>query len=298
MQRHSWEQGVAMQAMLESGDMATLKAMARDAALHQLADGRAAMVGAGDGVTDPCSTGEGLLRAGERAAFEKLLYWAQKAAPRNQQGILYHLTGSKQMWVDSMYMLPPFLTAAGDYEGSLLNLYGYHRLFHCPETGLMAHMWDDEAQAFIRKAHWGVGNGWALAGMVRVQALLPAAHAQDRQRIQAMIADLLAAIRPRMRADGLFYDVIDDPSTFVETNLAQMTAYTLYRGIHQGWLSKDALPWAEQMREAAIGKVDAAGFVQGVCGAPHFNAPGIAAEGQAFFLLMESAREILLNAVI
>jgi hypothetical protein len=35
--------------------------------------------------------------------------------------------------------------------------------------------------------------------------------------------------------------------------------------------------------------VDADGFVQGVCGAPGFNKPGISAEGQAFFLMMEAA---------
>jgi hypothetical protein len=43
------------------------------------------------------------------------------------------------------------------------------------------------------------------------------------------------------------------------------------------------------MRKAAHGKVDERGYVQGVCGAPFFDAPGRATEGQAFFLLMEAA---------
>jgi hypothetical protein len=43
------------------------------------------------------------------------------------------------------------------------------------------------------------------------------------------------------------------------------------------------------MRLAARAKVDADGFVQGVCGAPHFDQPGVSAEGQAFFLMMEAA---------
>jgi unsaturated rhamnogalacturonyl hydrolase len=34
---------------------------------------------------------------------------------------------------------------------------------------------------------------------------------------------------------------------------------------------------------------DCDGFVQGVAGAPSFNKPGISAEGQAFFILMEAA---------
>jgi hypothetical protein len=43
------------------------------------------------------------------------------------------------------------------------------------------------------------------------------------------------------------------------------------------------------MRAAARAKVDQFGFVQGVCGAPDFDHAGVAAEGQAFFLMMEVA---------
>jgi hypothetical protein len=43
------------------------------------------------------------------------------------------------------------------------------------------------------------------------------------------------------------------------------------------------------MRAAAHAKVDQYDHVQGVCGTPRFNAPGRAAEGQAFFLRMEAA---------
>jgi hypothetical protein len=43
------------------------------------------------------------------------------------------------------------------------------------------------------------------------------------------------------------------------------------------------------MRAAARAKVDQYGFVQGVCGAPTFDHAGVAAEGQAFFLMMEVA---------
>ena len=51
------------------------------------------------------------------------------------------------------------------------------------------------------------------------------------------------------------------------------------------------LPYAEKSRAAALAGVDAYGLVQDVCGLPFFDKPGVAAEGQAFFLLMETARE-------
>lgn len=298
MQRHSWEQGVAMQAMLETGDLPAVILMAHEAVNRQTADGRAATIGVSDGVTDPCSVGEGLLAAARvtgsaslRAGCERLLRWAEQDAPRAEDGTLYHLTGSRQMWVDSLYMLPPYLAAAGRYREALRQAQGLYQRLYDPASGLMAHRWDEEARRLVTPVHWGVGNGWALAGLTRLQAMLPDDFSADRQRLQEMIRRLLKALRPHMRPDGLFHNVVDDPSTFVETNLSQMAAYTVYRGCIQGWLDASMASWADTMRLAAQGKVDSFGLVQGVCGAPDFDHPGTAPEGQAFYLLMEQAHQ-------
>ena len=61
MQRHSWEHGTAMNAVLETGDMKTLLQMAVEAAYRRVADGRTAMVAADNAVTDPVSPGTGIL---------------------------------------------------------------------------------------------------------------------------------------------------------------------------------------------------------------------------------------------
>jgi rhamnogalacturonyl hydrolase YesR len=87
----------------------------------------------------------------------------------------------------------------------------------------------------------------------------------------------------------LFHNVVDQPGTFTETNLAQMLAYTIYTGMRLGWLEESYRTTANRMRAAAHQKVDRFGLVQGVCGAPDFDHAGTAPEGQAFFLLMEAA---------
>ena len=90
-----------------------------------------------------------------------------------------------------------------------------------------------------------------------------------------------------------FHDVLDDPSTFREVNFAQMLAYTIYRGVQEGWLDAAFLPHAEKARQSALAEVDGYGLVRNVCGAPHFDKPGVAPEGQAFHILMEAARNRL-----
>lgn len=302
MQRHSWEQGTAMQAFLENGQMDVVISLAYEAVYRRMEDGRAATIGVTDAVTDPCSTGEALLAAcratGDKQLEEgrdALLGWALERAPRNANGVLYHLNTSCQFWVDSLYMLPPFLAAAGHYREALDNFYGYWEALYDPKSRLMHHMWDDERKIFVREAHWGSGNGWALAAAARMIGLLPKEeYAEDIGRLRQMAGELLAGVLRYMRPDGLFFDVVDDFNTFIETNLTQMTAYTIYRGLADGWLSGQS--WKETadfLRQAAHGKVNEYGFVCGVCGAPGFDRPGISPEGQAFYLLMEAAAERL-----
>jgi rhamnogalacturonyl hydrolase YesR len=296
MQRYSWEQGVTAQAFLEQGNMPLTIALSREAANRALPDGRAAVIGHGGAATDPCSVGEALLvsarATGDKKmsdAYDALLEWALHKAPRNANGVVYHFESTRQFWSDSMYMLPPFLAAADHPDEALINIYGYWEALFDPTQNLMRHMWDDEKQFFVRSAHWGVGNGWTLAGLARVIPLLPESLDSDRKNLASMATQLLDGVTSHMRSDGLFHDIVDDPASFVETNLSQMVAYTIYRGVKDGWLDRTRLPIADKARRAARGKVDEWGLVQDVCAAPTFDRPGVAPEGQAFFLLMEAA---------
>ena len=297
MQRYNWEQGVAAQAFLEAGDEEIAIAMAIEGANRQHADGRCCHIGDSNAVTDPCAIGEALIFAAERtrdpflcSARDRLLRWALTDAPRTSAGVVCHFLEGQLIWVDSMYMLPPFLARAGEYDEALRQLDGYWGILHMPENGLLAHQWCGEEHRFHRREAWGVGNGWAMAGMARVIPLLPREH-PGRARLIDRTRQLISAALPHQRPDGAFHDVLDDPSTFREVNFAQMLAYTIYRGVHEGWLDAALLPPAEKARAAALAEVDGYGLVRNVCGAPHFDRPGVAPEGQAFHILMEAARQ-------
>jgi rhamnogalacturonyl hydrolase YesR len=193
------------------------------------------------------------------------------------------------MWSDSFYTTPPFLAVTGYYDDALQQIEGLRKRLWSPESKLLSHIWDDGRRQFRDKAFWGVGNGWAAAGITRVIAALPVARREDRERLSAFLRELLDGCLAHQRADGLFPNILDQPDSFVETNLAQILAFTIYTGVPGGWLPASYVPAADRMRAAARAKVDQYGFVQGVCGAPTFDHAGVAAEGQAFFLMMEAA---------
>lgn len=296
MQRYSWEQGVAAQAFLELGELDLVVLMAKEAVLRQHEDGRLGVLGSNHAVTDPAANGEAVLYAANltgdkslHAAADRMLDYLLNQAPRTSHGTLHHIETKPQVWIDSMYMAPPFLAVVEHAEEAVKQIEGIRDLLWLPEKQLFAHIWDDGEQAFERKACWGVGNGWAAAGMTRVIRLLPDEMIAEKQRLVDYVRAVLDGCLVHQGEDGLFHDVVDDPSSFVETNLSQMLAYTIYRGVTGGWLGTAYLETADHMRQAAHAKVDDDGLVQDVCGAPHFDRPGTASEGQAFFLLMEAA---------
>jgi unsaturated rhamnogalacturonyl hydrolase len=296
MQRRAWEQGVASQALLELGETDLMILLAKDAVVNQKKDGRLGLNEGEKPVADPASNGEPVLLAAKitgdpaltKAAAQMVDFLLYKA-PKTTDGIIYHNYIENMIWVDAFYMLPPFLAAAGYYDEAVRQTNGYRKILLNPEKKLYYHIWDQDRQKFERKLFWGVGNGWAAAGMTRVVRSLPDSMSEEKKLLTGYIKELIDATLKYQRDDGLFHDILDDPSTFVETNSAQMFAYAIFRGVKGGWLDKSYLNYGIRMRKAAHQKVDAFGLVQGVCGAPNFDHPGTATEGEAFFLLMEAA---------
>src|SRR5512141_2935621 len=99
MQRASWEQGVAAQALLELGEIDMVVLMAREAVLRQMPDGRLGNVGSEMAVTDPAANGVPVLYAARwtgdpklQAGADRMLEYLLHTAPRTKEGVLHHRT--------------------------------------------------------------------------------------------------------------------------------------------------------------------------------------------------------------
>lgn len=295
MQRRDWEQGILAQAMLEVDRRDQVILLAKAAIVQQTPDGRLGVVVSG-GPTDPAMGGAAYAKAAEwtgdphlRQAVDAMLAWIRFKAPRSADGILYHVFDGPEMWSDGLNGAPPFLAAMGCYDEAMTQIEGYRQRLWNPEKKLLAHIWDDGKRHLKDPGFWGGGNGWAAAGLARVLRSLPHDRRQDRDRLAAFAKDIVDGCLQHQRPDGLFHDVVDQPATFVETNLAQMLAFALYEGIGAAWLPSSYRGHADRLRAAARAKMDSYGYVQGACGAPDFDRPGTSTEAQAFCIMMEAA---------
>ena len=306
MQRHPWEQGVCAQALYEAGKEDLWLPMAYDAIKRQGPDGRLAMIGGGAAVSDPAANGEVCYRAYEKTGDAFYLHGAQRMldylinrAPRTEDGIICHNSVSheegfspRQIWIDGLYMVPPFLAVMGETEMAFRQIQGYKRHLFDPMTGLFFHIVDTGSGKFVRRKHWATGNGWALMGIARV---IEEADRQGYTEIKAELASfitrLLGAMMKYQLPDGRYRDILDDPGSFADGTSAMMMAATVYRGVVHGYVDAAMAAHAEKAYAAVTQCMDEIGLIHGVCGCPDFLYEGTSAEAQAAFVMADAWRE-------
>lgn len=303
MQRYSWEQGVAAQSLYEAGLDDLVVTLAHDAVVRQASDGRLAVVGENNAINDPGANGEPVWRAYEitgdefyKNGCDKMMEYLMMYAPRTEDGVVFHNSvtfderySNKQIWVDGCYMVPPFLAMMGEFTEATKQFGGYYNFLADEKTGLFFHIYDVGTGSFVRKKLWATGNGWALLGTARM--ITEAMHQNEIDIAKDLIdagRALLESMLNFQRDDGLFHDVVDDPTSFVDGTAAMMTAAFMYRGLCEGWLGEEYKPNADAVRRVMQGKVDRYGIVRGVCGAPYFDREGTSVEAQAAYIMMEA----------
>lgn len=296
MQRYDWEQGVVAQAFFEMGELDLAVSFARGAILRQ-EKGRFSVLKGNGPINDCASVGEVVLFAARhtgdpvfRKGADEMLDVIRTTGHKTTDGIIYHTQEpQKGIWSDASYMLPPFLAAAGDFQEAIRQLEGYRKYLYNATDKLYSHMWDDVKKRLNRADYWGVGNGWSAAGMTRIINHLPDSMTAEKKMLIGYTRDVIDGCLKYLRNDGAFHDVVNKPETFVEVNLSQMLCYSIFRGVAAGYLDSSYLKPGGIMRKAANDRVDKLGYVHDVCGLPNFDRSYFAPEGQAFYLLMETA---------
>jgi unsaturated rhamnogalacturonyl hydrolase len=210
-------------------------------------------------------------------------------------------------WCDALFMAPPALAGLSAATGQL----GYIDLMNAmwwDSTGLLY----DEAcrlfyrdERFIKKAgrsgsdtecvggiFWGRGNGWVMAGLVRVLQFMPADY-PHRLRYASLLRDMAGAIAScQDPVDGLWRADLLHPATFPapETSGSALFCYALTWGINQGFLDRDDyLPVVLRAWKGLGRLVDEAGrvgFVQMPGDRPAMVLPGDSMEYGAGTMLL------------
>ncbi len=303
MTRQCWEQGMlsyGLLACMERTDWADrdvrviLEMIVYDMVLRQSEDGRLCNVEDTPAVTDSAFCIPAVLSVGEKNGSDAYIRAAHRNADyllhdagRTKDGILYHIRGTRQIWADSAAFLPFALVMTGHPKEGCHQMAGILDRLYLPQTGLYAHIWDEESRSYPDGNAWSVGIGWILTGLERTWRILPADMEAEREEMKKRFLDLLEKVLPLMSGGG-FHDVMDDPSTYMETETPCMIACSIYAGVIDGMMERNdkLLKSADAMFSYVCGKTLEDGRVTDAASSPGFDRPGTAVECQAHALMM------------
>jgi unsaturated rhamnogalacturonyl hydrolase len=174
------------------------------------------------------------------------------------------LSWHTRFWIDDMYMITILQTqafrATGDrtyLDRAAIEAVAYLDKLQQP-NGLFHHSTD---VPFF----WGRGDGWFAAGMAELLTSLPKNHPQ-RARILASYQKMMATLLKYQDADGMWHQLIDDPTSWPETSSTGMFTFAFITGVKQGWL--DAAVYGPAARKAWLKLVtylDDDGAIREVC---------------------------------
>ncbi|KZS88469.1 hypothetical protein SISNIDRAFT_497917 [Sistotremastrum niveocremeum HHB9708] len=284
---------------------------------------------------DPCSMGVAVLLsnwtgaqgADFGGAAEQQLRFILEDVPKTSDGAISHRVSELQLWEaereldgrsDSVYMVPPFLAYYGALTAnqSLLeesyNQIKLYRKYLKDSNSSAGGLWQHIVlgPSANDPGHWSTGNAWAAAGMLRVYATI--LHSQYSNPLKSHREDLgnwVNEIHDGMYAhldpsSGLFFNYVDNSSTFLDASSTALLASTVYRnalltGQHRH------IPHAEISRKALFGSnsdgspshFDSNGWLTPVVNPENTGAEGSKSpEGQAFVIELEAAWSDWVNA--
>lgn len=147
------------------------------------------------------------------------------------------------LWTDDFYMGVSFLAQMGRLTGERRYwddavkqiVQGSARLFD-EVTGLYDHGWSENTDGYDPRFYWARANGWAALAMTELLAELPVDFA-GRDRVLHYYRQLMRRLVELQHPSGLWHNMLDRPSTYLETSASSMFVYALARGVNEGWLT-------------------------------------------------------------
>jgi unsaturated rhamnogalacturonyl hydrolase len=224
-------------------------------------------------------------------------------APRTRDGGISCRFESKELWVDFIYLMGPFLASYGRITGerkyideafAQYEVHGRHLID--PFTNLTRHAWCETPNHFPQSTLWARGNGWLVCAAVDLLEIAP-----DQERAK-YVADTgraaLLAMQSLQDRSGFLRHILDDPFSKFEASSTVMFAYAAARAAARGLVGNELVDSALKAWRAVALSVQDDGAVPGVAVPP--GGPGVpfgsTLFGQGFFLLATHALRKQLDA--
>jgi len=256
---YSWGQTVAMKGLLATGNWGYVKALIDRYIEKDIAP---------KNVND-CAIGDVLLTLFDMFKDERYLEKAKELGnfvlsyrDRIPSGGIVHEPGTKQLWIDTVYMICPFMVKLGDRyrEEGLKQLYLHIKYLMNPNIFLFYHAWDENTLS-LSQHYWARGNGWMLATLVEVA---PYVEEEDKIYISSIIKGMVGTLARLQDKSGLWHTLINMKDTYLETSGSALLGYGVCRAISLGILDGSYMDIVNRALSGIKSRINEDGDVLGV----------------------------------
>lgn len=178
-------------------------------------------------------------------------------------------------WCDALFMAPPVLA----HLGATLGEQKYFDFLNLMFWDTYDFLYDQQEHLFYRdksffdkrtpggnKTFWARGNGWVMAGTVRVLQFLPRENERYKDYVK-LLQEMASAVKKIQGEDGLWRPSLLDKDEIPhpETSGSSFFCYALAWGVNNGILdAEEYLPVVEKAWEGLNGYVTGQGKLQWV----------------------------------
>jgi rhamnogalacturonyl hydrolase YesR len=176
------------------------------------------------------------------------------------------LSTYSRFWVDDMYMIGSLQTQAYKSTNTMTYIDNAARtLWRYGDSlqqtnGLYYHSYVNHALFY-----WGRGNGWAASSMSELLSVLPTGHPRYAAIMNSYL-NQMSALYKYQDASGMWHQLIDDKTTFIESSCTAMFTFALTTGLDHGWLQGDTIKVAVKKGWIAlVSNFDTVNGIKNVC---------------------------------
>lgn len=200
--------------------------------------------------------------------------WIDKEMIRTGDGAFQHMiTGDPndgQILIDTFFMAVLFYAKAGvmlnkpEYMEEVKRQCLVHiKYLYDKASGLFYHGWDFNYKNNYGAVHWARGNSWYTCGIVDLLEIMPIEEGL-KQYLLDTYRDQVDALVKLQNEEGMWYTVLDDPKSYVETSATAAFAYGILKGVRKGYLDSKYLDCGKKALEAVINRISEDGTVMDV----------------------------------
>ncbi len=148
------------------------------------------------------------------------------------------------MWIDDMYMSIPFLCRyyklsenSAYLDDACRQAKLFKQYFFMADKKLMSHIIDLN-YGKMNRIPWSRGNGWVVLALSELLLIMPKEH-PDYDAVTSFFLEMTEGILQVQGENGMWHQILDDPSTYDEASSTSMFICAFSRGIRLGIIKED-----------------------------------------------------------